>query len=337
MAFEFSAKMLFSDTLLPDIFIKEYLPVLDGDSVRVYLYCVFLAKKGAVDPAPLADLLEITEVQLSESLTKLEAFGLIQQKAKKLSIADLKERELHKYFRPRTALDSQQSTGVRRNSSLRNNTVKHISDTFFAGQMSNSWYGEIDLWYEKYKFDDAVMVMLFNHCAQSLSKSGQSLSRSREYVRKVAESWAKEGIQTPEQLDHYLMEYDKYKVFRNTIVKKAGIRNLDDYQETVFSKWYFEYNYSFDIVEEALRKSVSLKNASVGTYDLYITEWFKAGLRTKEAVVEYEEQKRKQYKESKQKQSSVPAAKTSVWNYEGQRKYDDDYFEQLEKKQEETI
>lgn len=332
MAIEINAKSLFSDTQIPDVFIKDYLPELDGDSVRVYIYYIFLAKSGTSSPDKLWEFLGITEKQFEECMTKLETFGLITQRNKKVAICDLKEKELNKFYRPRTALDPEKSS-VKKPSSLRANTIKHISDTFFAGQMGNSWYSAIDLWYEKYGFDDAVMVMLFTHCASHLSKSGQSLSRGREYVRKVAENWAKEGIRTPEQLDKYLMEYDKYKAFRNTIVKKAAIKNLDDYQEEVISKWFFDYKYSFDIVELALKKSVSLKNISVQTYDLFITEWFKAGLRTREAIAAYEENKRKNYLEKKSaRENSVNKPDSSVWNYDGQRDLDDSYFENLEKR-----
>ena len=337
MAFEISAKMLFSDTDLPDIFIKEFVPVLDGDSVRVYIYCVFIAKKGLIDPTPIGDILGLPENVLGECLTKLESFGLISQKSKKIVITDLKERELNKYYRPKTALDTDKPVN-KRISSLRQNTIKYISDTFFAGQMSNTWYSDIDLWYETYGFDDAVMAMLFTHCSQTLSKSGSTLPRGREYVKKAAGNWAKEGIKTQEQLERYLVEYDKYKIFKNTIAKKANIKNLDDYQEVIISKWYFTYKYTFDIVEEALKKSQNYKNSSLSLYDKFITEWYNIGLNTKEAVLAYEEEKRKKYQESKGKTTSGGETKTgkstdkSGWNYEYQRKYDDEYFDELEKR-----
>jgi len=333
MSFEISAKMLFSDTCIPDVFIKEYLPVLDGDSVRIYIYCAFLSKNNAVDPAVLSDILGIPEDSLNENLIKLENFGLIFQKSKKIILTDLKENELNKFYRPRTSLDDNKPE-LKKLPSVRVNTVKHISDTFFAGQMSNSWYKEIEYWYEQFGFDDAVMAMLFNHCAKSLIKKNSSLSRGREYVKAVARQWAEKGIKTPEQLDNYLMECDKYNTFKNMIAKKANIKNIDDYQNKIIEKWYYNYKYTFDIIEEALKKSVLYKNPSLSTYDHFITEWHEAGLKSKSEILSHEEQKKQKYKENKPSNSlnSPNPLNSSMREYENQRPYDEKYFENLEKK-----
>jgi len=330
MSFDVS-KILFSDTLIPDIFIKEYLPVLDGDSARIYIYCAFLSKKSPVDPDVLANILSIPENILNECLIKLENFGLIYQKSKKITLTDLKERELNKFYRPRTSLDNE-TLAAKRTPSLRLNTVRHINDTFFTGQMSPSWYKKIEYWYEKFGFDDAVMVMLFNHCSQALAKKNSTVPRGQNYIETVAGQWAEKGIKTPEQLDVYLNECEKYNVFENTISKKANIRSIDEYQKLIVKKWYFEYKYTFEIVEEALqRASLRYKNPSMGTYDYFLTEWHNAGLRSKANIICYEDQKKK--KNTENASSSVRTTpQSSMRGYENQRPYDEKYFENLEKK-----
>ena len=44
MFFESYKSILYSDTLLPDIFINEYMPSMDGDCVKIYIHCLFLSK-----------------------------------------------------------------------------------------------------------------------------------------------------------------------------------------------------------------------------------------------------------------------------------------------------
>jgi len=44
MIFEACKSILYSDTLVPDIFITEYMPSMSSDYVKVYLYCLFLSK-----------------------------------------------------------------------------------------------------------------------------------------------------------------------------------------------------------------------------------------------------------------------------------------------------
>ena len=38
--------LLFSETIIPDIFFSEYLSVLPGDYLKIYLYIIFLSKYG---------------------------------------------------------------------------------------------------------------------------------------------------------------------------------------------------------------------------------------------------------------------------------------------------
>ena len=38
--------LLFSETIMPDIFFSEYLCDIPGDYVKIYLYIVFLSKYG---------------------------------------------------------------------------------------------------------------------------------------------------------------------------------------------------------------------------------------------------------------------------------------------------
>lgn len=333
MAFEISATALFSDTQVSDIFIKEYLPALDGDSVKVYLLCAYLSKQQEkIELCRLPALSDMEQACVERSLTLLQSFGLLQVKQDQIQLCDLKEKALQQYYRPKECVDPVKTTPKRAGcNTVRENTIRHISDKFFNGQMNHLWYREIDLWFEKYGFEDAVMIMLLQHCENLIGRS----SLNTKYAGTVAETWAKAGVKTVEELERYMMQYDKYKEFRRTVTRNAAIRNLDKYQEAVLEKWFFTYGYDFDIVEEALKKSVALKNPSVATYDLYLTEWHQAGLRTKDAVIAYETEKKQKYQTQKKpssQKSGKPSTGTSGWEYEGQRKYDDAFFDALEKK-----
>ena len=325
MAFEISAAALFSDTQVSDIFIKEYLPALDGDSVKVYLLCLYFSKQQEqIGLSCLCAASELDQTAVEKCLTLLQSFGLLQVKMDNIHLCDLKQKALQQYYRPKDCVDPIKTTPKRKSGgSLRENTVKHISDKFFDGQMNHLWYREIDLWFEKYGFEDAVMIMLLQHCENLIGRS----SLNTKYAGTVAETWAKAGVKTVEDLERYMLQYDKYKEFRRTVTRNAAIRNLDKYQEAVLEKWFFTYGYQFDIVEEALKKSVSLKNPSIATYDLYLTEWHQAGLCSKEAIIAYEAEKKQSYQEKKKK-----APTSSGWGYEGQRKYDDAFFDALEQK-----
>ena len=330
MNYNISASMLFSDTLVPDIFIKEYLPMLDGDSVKIYLYCLFLSQKKDCSIEAVKRIFGYDDEYLKQSFNQLANLGLISVKTKRIIVCDIKEKELTKYYRPRTSIDVGEKDNVV-SMSARQGVYKHISDKFFSGQMAPSWYGEIDLWFSKYDFDDDVMFMLFQHCADHLGKSGKPLNKA--YVSAVARNWCENGVKTSNDLEKYLAEYEEYKGVKADVIKKLRIKgNLTEYEEKVIHKWFFNYKYSFEVIELALKKSVSSRNASLSTYDRYLTEWFSNGLRTVEQVTDYEEGKKQQYKDSKRSnmvktnQSKVPQK-----DYSEQRQYDDEFFKSLNK------
>ena len=115
--------------------------------------------------------------------------------------------------------------------------------------MSPSWYNDITLWFKKYSFDEQVMVALFDYC---FNKS----ALHRNYVQVVADAWAKNNIKTFNDLDSYYEKPEKLNKFKKSISKKLGLtRPLTQYEEAYIEKWIVDYNYSFDIIEIALKRT----------------------------------------------------------------------------------
>jgi len=53
--------------------------------------------------------------------------------------------------------------------------------------MSPSWYTDIDAWFDRYKFDEDVMLALFQYCFDHKGLI-------KPYIEKVAESWKNRNI-----------------------------------------------------------------------------------------------------------------------------------------------
>ena len=94
--------LLFSKTEIPDIFFTEYLPLANGDFVKVYLYLQFLANYGK--DANISDLSKILALPFStvqDSLKFWEEQGVIIKKTNGYSLVDLQEIELSKLYNPK--------------------------------------------------------------------------------------------------------------------------------------------------------------------------------------------------------------------------------------------
>ena len=86
--------------------------------------------------------------------------GLITKKNTGYIVNSIQEIELHKLYKPRTALSAEQLQKSA-DSQKRAKAIEYINNKYFSGLMPTSWYPEIELWFKKFNFDEEVMIALF--------------------------------------------------------------------------------------------------------------------------------------------------------------------------------
>lgn len=313
MEFDNAKTILYSDTLVPDIFIAEYMPSADGDFLKVYMYCLFLCKYGkSATVEELSKKLELSEERVKDALTYWEDLKVLCRKDNSIVLTDLKEKEINRVFRlkgfstPGDALHSSDRN------KKRNRIISAINETFFQGLMSPSWYTDIDAWFNRFKFEEDVMYALFAHCYKHKGLF-------KNYIQKVAESWYNRGIVNYFQLEKYSAEYQKFKEVKLAIMKKLKLsRNLTEYEEAIVEKWVVDYGYELGIIEIALKKTTSKTNPNFNFLDSIISQWHSNNLKTVEEINAYEAAK---------KSASASAKSADVPQYKkyDQRKYGVDY------------
>lgn len=324
MIFEACKSILYSDTLVPDIFITEYMPSMSCEFVKVYLYCLFLSKYNKQASAEeLSKKLEIELNQVKNALIYLENVGVITRKNNSIQMVDLKEREINKVYRPKTTSSPEDAALSIERNKKRSRTISAINKAFFQGVMSPSWYTDIDAWFDKYGFEEDVMYALFQHCYDHKGLA-------KQYIIKVAESWYSKNIRNNFDLDSYFMEYEKLRDIKYKIVKKLNRRGpLTEYEEDYIEKWVMEYNYDFSIIDLALRKTTSISSPNFKYINKIIETWHENGFKTKEEIVAYEKLRRQKNTRGKSS-SKQPSAVPQRGNFE-QRKYEESDFEKLYK------
>ncbi len=320
MFFESYKSILYSDTLVPDIFINEYMPSMDGDCVKIFVHCLFLSKYNKYASAKdLSRKLGIDLNKVKDSLIYLESIGVITRKenSSSITISDLKEKEIKKIYRlKQTSTPEEAILSSERNKS-RNAIIKSINNKFFQGVMPPSWYTDIDAWFDKYNFEDDVMFALFQYCYEHNGLS-------KNYIIKVADSWKSKNVHNSIDLDNYSLQYERFKSIRGKIVKKLGLgRNLTEYESEYVEKWVEKYKYDFEIIELALKKTPKKANPSFEYLNSIITDWYTNNLKSKDEILAYDNA-RKQSMKQQYKVSEIP--QHSNFN---QRKYDKGSFDNL--------
>ena len=303
-------KMLFSETVIPDIFFAERLSQIPGDYLKIYLYLVFLSKyKKEAKINDLSKKLSLPIKTLNEGFKFLEENNLILKKTTGFIILDLQEQTLNNLYKPNLTQSKEKIAQTAKNQS-RAKAIEHINNMYFQGIMGPTWYNDIDLWFKKYNFDDQVMISLFDYCYKRSALH-------KNYVQTVAEAWGLNKIQTWTDLEIYSQRQEKMKKIKNTIAKKMGKHSgLTQYEEAYIENWVLDFGYDMNIIELALKRTTFKQNPTFEYINNIISDWHDRNLKTPDEVNKFLEERKKQNKNIKELK-----AKTSKANFE-QRKYD---------------
>ena len=285
------------DVELPGIFVNNIMTSLDEFSLKLYIYIKFLAKnKMEFSSSDIAKKLRIKVSELEETFDKLEAEELILKTVDGYDILDVKEQEINKIYIPK--LEPKVSKAKTQTEQKRIAAATAINESFFQGIMALSWYVDISTLFEKYGFEEDVMIALFHEC-------NERKALKKNYVFKVAESWYKGGVKTFEQLEDYLNEQEEFNQLKGKIKSKLRLgRAFTEYEETCIKSWLKDFKYTFDEIEYALKKTISIGTPSIGYINGILKNWKEKGYKNLSEIIESEQTITKQKIESATKKSS---------------------------------
>lgn len=291
--------MIFSETIIPDIFFAEYLSNIPGNYVKIYLYISFLSKYGKeIRINDLAKKLSLDLKEINEGMEFLARNELIIKKGTGYTIIDLQEVALNNLYVPKIQTAQEKIEENSKNKS-RLKVIEHINNRYFQGIMGPSWYNDIDLWFRKFNFDEQVMIALFDYC---FNRS----ALHRNYVQAVAEAWGANKIETWNDLDSYYQKEEKLTKIKKSIAKKLGKHSgLTQYEEAYIETWVNEYGYDLNIIEIALKRTTFRANPTFEYINNIIKDWNERNLKTTTEIEEFLEQRKKQAKDIKELNQKV--------------------------------
>ena len=293
--------LLFSETIVPDIFFAEYLSQMPANSVKVYLYMIFLSKYNKdIKLNDMSRKLALPLKDINDAIAYLENEELITKKETGYIVTNLQEKTLHKLYKPNLTATPEKVADVAKNKA-RAKVIDHINNAYFQGIMGPSWYNDIDLWFTKYNFDDQVMIALFDYCFKRSALH-------KKYVQTVAEAWGNNRIQTWNDLDMYYQKQEKLVKIKKTIAKKLGKPTLTQYEEAYIEKWVIDFGYDLKIIEIALKRTTFKSNPTFEYFNNIITDWHDRNLKTANEILAFIEQRNKQKKDTKQLEKQVAKA-----------------------------
>lgn len=291
--------LLFSSTEIPDMFFTEYLPESSGDFIKVYFYMLFLSKYNKeIKINDLSKTIALDFKVVQDAIKYWEEKGILIKTPLGYNLSNIQELEISKLYIPKVT-SSPEDIARNAENQYRAKAIDNINTLFFQGVMSPAWYNDIDIWFNKYGFDEQVMLALFNYCHDNRALH-------RNYIQTVADSWSKNNIKTFNDLDTYFEKQEKRNIIKKNIAKKLNLsRNLTAYDEEYIVKWTENYEYDMDIIEIALKKAASQNNIRFEYIDTLLTDWKQKELRSISEVQAYLQSIKD--KDKKAKQISIAA------------------------------
>lgn len=251
-----------SFTSVENKFITKYLPVLEPVAVKVYLYSLYLYQSGQTS-FTLADLsasLQISEDEIKgyfEYLEELELVSIVSAIPFEVKILDAE----NVYGTPKKVKAEKYS-----------DFAKTVQNVIKGRMISTNEFREYFYLIEEYGFEQDALVMIINYC---VNLKGDDIRL--QYIKKVAKSFAEDGITTAKKVDEKLSAYTSSTPALIKLFNAAGIKKQPDVDDDkYFKKWTVEMGFEEPAIIAAAKlfKAKTVERIDAALDELYKNKKF---------------------------------------------------------------
>ncbi len=274
-------------TCVPDDFIENYMPLANGDYVKIYLYLLHCVKSDKMlSVSSLADLFQCTENDIKRALKYWESKQLLSMEENAygeltaLSLTDgtsnapaVKPEEPVAEAAPvpeKHSYSASETKAFKEQGEIKQ--LLFVCEQYIGKQLTRTDLETLLYFYDQLHFSTDLIEYLVEY---SVSKNKRSL----RYMETVALEWHKKGITTVEEakLDSKPFAKECYQV-----LKALGINNHDPLPTEVayVNRWMKEYGFSIDLILEACNRTIMQIHKPKFEYvDGILKAWKGAGVR----------------------------------------------------------
>ena len=245
-------------TYIENKFITKYLPVLDPVAVKVYLYSLYLYQSGLANCTldELAAKLNITSDEAKNYFQYLEEYELV-------SVISISPFEIK-------ILDAENTSGTPKKFKPEKyaDFTKAVQSIIKGRMISPNEFREYFLMLEDYGFEQNALIMIIAYC---VNLKGDNIRL--QYIKKVAKSFADDGITTSKKVDEKLSAYTSSTNSLYNIFKAVGIsRQPDVDDDKLYKKWTVQFGFDDSAITVCAKK---FKIKTVEKLDSALEELYK--------------------------------------------------------------
>lgn len=357
------------NTLIPNLFIDNFMPSANGSYVKVYLYllrCINCATDTPVTISSIADRLDDTEKDIIRALCYWEKVNLItlarnaDNGIASITINDIyalagpKERLADEVQPAQTAVTVEQdrTTELAETAKVKEPVPEKIFDkpTYSDAQIKQltntdevKWLlNIIEIYLDRLIKPMDLQLILYLY--ESVGFSAELImylyeycvsknKKSPSYIEAVAMSWAEEGIDTVEKAEASTALYNSNY---SAVNKAFGLNRAPGQIEKQFiNKWLNKFGFSIDIIVEACNRTILQTQKPDFKYsDKILENWHKKGAKELSQITKLDEEHSKlaAIKNSNKPAAAAKPSPTNRFNAFPQRTYTEEDYSSMEQR-----
>ena len=341
-------------TIIPNVFIDEFMPSANGAYVKVYL-CLLRMLMGNIpvlNISSIADRLDNTEKDIIRALNYWEKQNLIKIIRNKESeiisismldprlvateknisdtIEDAEAEEAATEVSVSDKLPERQTYSAEKIAELSENEqlkyALHIIEKMYLNRPLKPMDMQLILYlYDQLHFSPELIMYLYEYC---ISKG----KKNHSYIESVALAWASEGIDTEKKAKEATALYNEHI---HAVSKAFGLnRPPGQIEKQYITKWVEVFGFSGDIIIEACNRTLLRTQKPDFKYaDKILDAWFKKNVKSYNDILKLDEEHSKNSKpEDYVKVTPISKPAPNRFNQFPQRSYSDEDYAELEKK-----
>ncbi|MDO5028117.1 MAG: DnaD domain protein [Bacillota bacterium] len=314
-------------TQVENIFIEDFMPVANGNFVKVYLYAYKHKDSQSefqLSNEILATNLNLDLIDVENAWNYWEQEGLVEKYINLDGTYDIKFLSLRSYYiknisdQNKVPEKSPTDNLVRQMESKSIRAMFNEIDYYMRRTTTPTEKMEILSWISQYNMGPDMIAMAFEYCTEKKGKI------SVNYVRAVIISWYDKGLGTIEEIEEEIKKSDEKYVRKNKILRKLGLqyRMVSEPEIQLINSWYDQYGYGEDLIDQAIKRTAQIPKPSINYVNSILTKWRKMGIQTEKDIEE------KDIKPS----PTAKQTKNNFNNFEGQsQNYTEEELNQMAK------
>jgi DnaD/phage-associated family protein len=279
-------------TPLENIFINHYMPIAQGDYVKVYLYGLKRCFNQGLTPINNADIakdLNLLETDVkkaweywaSEGILSLECTGTRDALVRYYNITGT---ILYKNDPKTETLISQKNITSNAIEDRTQRMYETIQDMYESRVISKKETLLFKRWLTEYNFTPEAVILIVEYSLNMINKKDRTFTPSQvtSYLETVAQGFYKAGVRDHKEAESHIKASAQEKQQYYQIFKYLGIhRNPMVSERELMDTWFKDYGYSMELITQALSRTTK---PNMKYIDGILKNWHEKGYKTLEDI-----------------------------------------------------